>query len=139
MTIMQEKEAIDKKIAVQSVCTLLFPKHKVMFTPRSVLLSGESGSIMIDENNFEAIQQVLKNIFCLSNSNNQQAGFNPANEKAREIAEKLIGVPKNSMLRIGDCGDSNGNDYAMLNCPQGFSVKETNGKVFLPKNLKKIL
>lgn len=49
-------------------------------------------------------------------------------DKAIEIAEKLIGVPKNSMLRIGDCGDSNGNDYAMLNCPQGFSVKETNGK-----------
>lgn len=49
-------------------------------------------------------------------------------DNAIEIAEKLIGVPKNSMLRIGDCGDSNGNDYAMLNCPQGFSVKETNGK-----------
>lgn len=49
-------------------------------------------------------------------------------DHAIETAEKLIGVPENSMLRIGDCGDSNGNDYAMLNCPQGFSVKETSGK-----------
>jgi hypothetical protein len=39
---MSEKEAIEKKLAVQSVCTLLFPKHKVIFTPRSMLLSGEN-------------------------------------------------------------------------------------------------
>ena len=39
--------------------------------------------------------------------------------------EELIGIPANSMLRIGDCGDENGNDYTMLNCPQGFSVKDS--------------
>ena len=50
---LSEKEAIDKKLAVQSVCSLLFPQYKVMFTPRSVLLSGEGGSHMIDETNFE--------------------------------------------------------------------------------------
>lgn len=48
---------------------------------------------------------------------------------AIEIAERLIGVPKNSMLRIGDCGSINGNDFEMLNCEQGFSVKETSGKI----------
>ena len=41
---------------------------------------------------------------------------------AIEVAERIIGIPKNSMLRIGDCGDINGNDYSMLDCPQGFSV-----------------
>ena len=55
MTIMSEKEAADKKFAVQQVCTLLFPKYKVMFTPRSVLLSGENGSVMIDDTNFECL------------------------------------------------------------------------------------
>lgn len=44
-------------------------------------------------------------------------------------AEKIIGVPKNSMIRLGDCGDVSGNDFAMLNCPQGFSVKEISGNV----------
>ncbi|MBR2246535.1 MAG: HAD family phosphatase [Bacilli bacterium] len=43
-------------------------------------------------------------------------------EKAIELAEKIIGVPENSMIRIGDCGDENGNDYSMLNCEQGYSV-----------------
>lgn len=43
-------------------------------------------------------------------------------EIAIERAEKIIGVPKNSMMRIGDCGDLKGNDYSMLNCEQGYSV-----------------
>lgn len=49
--------------------------------------------------------------------------------KAIEIAEKIIGVPQNSMLRIGDCGNQNGNDYSMLNCSQGFSVEKTSGEI----------
>lgn len=43
-------------------------------------------------------------------------------DKAIERTEKIIGVPQNSMIRIGDCGDVRGNDYAMLNCNQGYSV-----------------
>lgn len=50
-------------------------------------------------------------------------------DKAIQIAEKIIGIPQNSMLRIGDCGDQNGNDYSMLNCPQGFSVEKISGDV----------
>ena len=90
MTIMSEKEAIDKKMAVQSVCTLLFPKHKVLFTPRSVLLSGEGGQVMIDENNFEFLQAAITDICCLKTGPMDQQSFNPANSKAREIAEKLM-------------------------------------------------
>lgn len=48
-------------------------------------------------------------------------------DKAIERTEKIIGVPKNSMIRIGDCGDLRGNDYAMLNCNQGYSVDKTSG------------
>ncbi len=48
-------------------------------------------------------------------------------DKAIERTEKIIGVPQNSMIRIGDCGDLRGNDYAMLNCNQGYSVDKTSG------------
>ena len=89
MTIMSEKETRDKKQATQQLLSLLFPKHTAMFTPRSILLQGES-SLMIDETNFEILQEIARQIFCISNKNNQQAGFNPANDKAREIAEKLM-------------------------------------------------
>ena len=50
-------------------------------------------------------------------------------DKAIERAEKIIGVPKNSMMRIGDCGDIRGNDYLMLNCQQGYSVDKTSGSM----------
>ena len=89
MTIMSEKEAIEKKLAVQSVCTLLFPKHKVVFTPSSMLLAGET-QIMIDENNFEFLQAAISDICCLKTGPMDQQAFNPVDKKAREIAEKLM-------------------------------------------------
>ena len=90
MTIMSEKETADKKVAVQSVCTILFPQYKVLFTPRSMLLSGKEGQIIIDETNFEFIQAALSDICCLKTGPMDQQSFNPANAKAKEIAEKLM-------------------------------------------------
>ena len=90
MTIMLEKETKDKKIATQRLLQLLFPNYNVLFTPRSISLQGKESSAVIDENNFEYLQMIIKEIFCVSNKNNQQNGFNPANDKAREIAEKLM-------------------------------------------------
>ena len=90
MTIMSEKEAIDKKNDVQQVCTLLFPKHKVLFTPRSMILSGDGTNIQIDDTNFEYLQEAISNICCLKTGPMDQQAFNPADEKAREIAEKLM-------------------------------------------------
>ena len=90
MTIMSERDAADKKAAVQQVCTLLFPKYKVMFTPRSVLISGEGQTMQIDESNFEYLQAALSNICCMKTGPMDQTTFNPGNAKAREIAEKLM-------------------------------------------------
>ena len=90
MTIMSEKETADKKFAVQQVCTLLFPKYKVLMTPRTVLLNGEGSSIQIDEQNFEYLQEAITNICCLKTGPMDQQSFNPADKKAREIAEKLM-------------------------------------------------
>lgn len=50
-------------------------------------------------------------------------------DRAIQVAEMMIGIPQNSMLRIGDCGDKDGNDYSMLNCTQGFSVEKTSGDI----------
>ena len=90
MTIMSEKETADKKAAVQQVCTLLFPDCKTIFTPRSIILQGKSGMITIDENNFEPMQQIVTQICCLRSGPGDQQSFNPANEKAAEIARKLM-------------------------------------------------
>ena len=90
MTIMSEKEAVDKKIAVQQVCTLLFPKHKLVFTPMSMMFSGDGQTVIIDENNFEFLQSAISDITCMKTGPMDQTTFNPADNKAREIAEKLM-------------------------------------------------
>lgn len=90
MTIMSEKETRDKKFATQQLLSILFPNYNVLFTPRSIVLQGKENSCTIDDSNFEDMQQVIRQVFCTSSMNNQQAGFNPANDKAREIAEKLM-------------------------------------------------
>lgn len=90
MTIMSEKQTADKKMAVQSVFTILFPSYRAMFTPRSLVLSKEGQTFQIDENNFEYLQSAIASICCLKNGPMDQQTFNPADAKAREIAEKLM-------------------------------------------------
>ena len=90
MTIMAEKEAADKKMAIQQVCTLLFPNDRVLFTPRSIMVSKDGNSILIDETNFEFLQAAISSICCLKTGPMDQQAFNPADKKAREIAEKLM-------------------------------------------------
>ena len=90
MTVMSEKEAIDKKIAVQQVCTILFPTMKLNFTPRSMMLIGDGRTITIDEDNFEFLQSALSSICCLKTGPMDQQNFNPVNAEAKRIADKLM-------------------------------------------------
>ena len=90
MMIMQEKEAKDKKIATKQVLTLLFPDYNILFTPNSLLFQQkDKDNVIIDENNFEQLQNILRQVFCMKNAPMDQVAFNPAGEKAREIAKKL--------------------------------------------------
>lgn len=90
MTIMNEKETADKKQAVLSLFQLVFPQYKVIFTPRSIIFNFEGGSSMIDEENFNFLQECVKTIFCVNNNSMDQTTFNPANAQAKAIAEKLM-------------------------------------------------
>lgn len=88
MAIMNEKQTAEKKAAVQQVLTLLFPQSNVIFTPRSIVLNSPQGIVTIDEGNFEILQQLLNEQFCLKGSGQEQ--FNPEGQKAKEIAQKLM-------------------------------------------------
>lgn len=90
MTIMKEQETKDKKDAVINLFQLVFPGSQVIFTPMSVLLNKEGQQTLIDKNNFDILQEIIKQIFCVNSGPMDQATFNPADEKAREIAEKLM-------------------------------------------------
>ena len=88
MMMLNEKQMADKKQQVIQVLSLLFPSFKVAFTPRSMLLNYGERNVIIDEENFEKLQKILETMFCLNKTD--QGTFNPADERARKIAEKLM-------------------------------------------------
>ena len=106
MTIVNGKETVDKKESIQQLFTLTFPKCKVLFTPRSILFSDETGSHIIDENNFEALQDVFRQVFCINSTDMDHQAFNPANEQAKAIAEKLMRGRQRVAAQNGDSTSS---------------------------------
>lgn len=90
MMIMSEKEAKEKKDAVKQVLTLLLPEYQVLFTPHSLVLKKDDITILIDEENFDDFQSVLRAIFCMNEGPMDQQTFNPINSKAKEIADKIM-------------------------------------------------
>lgn len=91
MTIMAEKEAADKKVVVISVLQLLFPKYKISFLPSALMFmpNGETTPIIVDDKNFDVLQEVIKQICCLNSNLQDSSSFNPANAAADKIAKKL--------------------------------------------------
>lgn len=91
MMIMGDKETVDKKKSTLKVLQLLFPKYKVLLSPRSLIFQEENGEThLVDETNFEKLQDVAREVFCSKTGSMDQQAFNPANAKAKEIADKLM-------------------------------------------------
>lgn len=90
MMIMSEKEAKEKKNDVISVLTLLLPDYNVLFTPASIIFKKDDITILIDENNFEDLQTEMRKIFCMNDGPMDQQTFNPINDKAKQIADKIM-------------------------------------------------
>lgn len=91
MMVMGDKTTADKKIAVKQIINLIFPDYKFVLTPQSLLFTDKQGeSHIVDNNNFEAFQETLRRVFCSQEGPMDQQAFNPANAKAKEIADKLM-------------------------------------------------
>lgn len=89
-TVINSQEGAEKKMAIQQICTLFFPKYKVSFTPRSMMFLGGEQPITIDESNFDFLQEAISSICCLKSGPQDQQTFNPADKRAAEIAQKLM-------------------------------------------------
>jgi len=86
MTIINAAEAKESKIAVKDALSLIVPNSQITILPRTLLLNCNDINIIIDEGNFEYFQDVLRQVFCLKK---KEDDFNPANEAAAKIAEKI--------------------------------------------------
>ena len=115
MMIMSEKEAKDKKLAVQQVFTLIFPDNKVLITPKSLIFSQQNNeNIIVDENNFDYLQDILRMVFCSKNGPMDQQAFNPANDRAKEIAQKLMRGRERIAAERGDTNSSVFSQYLSI-------------------------
>ena len=102
MTVMSSQEARQQKNNVIDVLSLIFPNANVMFTPRALMIDNQ----VIDENNFEHLQFILKEVFCIKNQLSQSGGYNPADKRAKEIADKLKAAKEKIAKQKG--GDDEG-------------------------------
>ena len=95
MTIITDKASLEVKKIVEKAFSLLFPNYSISITNRSIIFILKSNSednqpVMLDENNFDTFQEILKQICCLNHNSMQESGFNPQNSRAKEIADKLL-------------------------------------------------
>lgn len=90
MTVMNDKSTINKKQQVESVLQLM-GLGKAAFTPRSLILTDDkNNSHIVDDSNFDALQEGIRLITCAKDGPMDQQAFNPANDRAKEIADKLM-------------------------------------------------
>ena len=95
MSIMTEKK--DPRVRQQQTCVrmlfaILFPDYQMNFTKNGIVLvkPGESEMHIISKENFDEFLNILKEAFCLNGTTGKDSDdYNPAGDKAREIAEKL--------------------------------------------------
>lgn len=106
MTIMNGKETADKKLCVLQVFQLTFPDYKVLVTPMSLIFQKDDQNITLDDSNFDKFQEILRDVFCAKDGPMDQQAFNPANEKAREIAEKLMRGRQRVAAQNGEANSS---------------------------------
>lgn len=105
ISLLNEKQAQEQKNCTIQVLQLLFPAYKIFLTPRAFMFNLESETFMLDESNFDSFQQVCRQVFCLNKTD--QNTFNPANAKAKQIADKLMeGRKKVAALKAEQQGDT---------------------------------
>ena len=88
MSIMNSREKAKHKVDAQLVLALLFPTAKIQVEKNQILLQLENFSSSINENNYDDFKIIIKQIFCLDNSDSKD-NYNPADDLAAKIAEKI--------------------------------------------------
>ena len=112
MMVMEDERTLDKKQAVQEVLSLIFPKYKISFTPRSLMFyQQEIGMITVDDSNFNALQEIISIAFCLNRGKDEEFKYNvrESDKRAKEIADKL----KRGRERVAEIKSKEAGDFIL--------------------------
>ena len=89
MSIMCSKEQIKYKDSVKFLLSLLFPGYNIKFTLEAILLASKDNSTTINVQNFDVFKDILNSMFCLDDSDTAAGEYNPVDDRAAKIANKL--------------------------------------------------
>ena len=109
MKVLQQKGNASKKIAIQTLLTMLFPDYKVAMMPNSIIFTRQDfPPVMVDDSNFDILQGAIKRVLCASNVfQGKHIVYNPSNAAAKRIADKIAqGRRKVAELKAKQEGDS---------------------------------
>ena len=101
MKVLLDPASSEKKESVHTLLSLLFPFCSVSFTPNSVLLYNKElkQAVLIDDTTFDDFQVIVKKVLCLGDmQQGDNVKYNPANERAKRIADKIM----KSRLKIAE-------------------------------------
>ena len=101
MKVLLDPASSEKKESVHTLLSLLFPFCSVSFTPNSVLLYNKELKqvVLIDDTTFDDFQVIVKKVLCLGDmQQGDNVKYNPANERAKRIADKIM----KSRLKIAE-------------------------------------
>lgn len=93
MKVLEQSDSQEKKTAIKTLLSLLFPNYKAMLTPNSIIFNDMSTkeTKMVDTNNFNYLQDIINEVLCTKNLlQGNKVIYNPINDKAKEIANKLM-------------------------------------------------
>ena len=90
MSVMNSKEKAKYKVDALLVLTLLFPDFHIKFDIDKIILEREGVlTSSINQLNFDAFKDILASMFCLNDVEQKEGNYNPADQYAAKIAEKL--------------------------------------------------
>ena len=95
MKVLEQSEDRSKKTSIIALLNMIFPKYRAIMTNNSIIFTipGDTTTqpILVDENNFEILQNALRQILCVNNLfQGQNIVYNPKGKKAKAIAEKIM-------------------------------------------------
>ena len=91
MSIMCTKNDIKMRNQVLILFTLLFPEYKIEINTDKILLQHNKDDRLscIDDKNYDIFKDIIVKMFCLKEIKSSSQAYNPADERARKIAEKF--------------------------------------------------
>ena len=93
MKVIEQSESREKKTILTDTLSLFFPNYSMGITPNSIIfLNRETRQIesTIDSNNFNILQDIIKEVSCINSLFNQdEVIYNPQGKLAQKIADKI--------------------------------------------------